>query len=208
MWLDQPRGGAARRRSHGAAAPDRASARCRGCRRAQCASGPTRLARLRRTLPHHARHRLRRRRLGRAAAVARLNGDPRSRPRRPCADPEPLSAITGADALLARSIPELLLWVQATLIVTSDPRVLEAWVGPLSECRSRGLLGRRRARSATLLGIPLECEPGRRGRRWRVLVRGAAPSRRADRSDVTPTARAARGADILATVAAVPAAHR
>jgi uncharacterized protein (DUF2236 family) len=88
------------------------------------------------------------------AAIRRLNGihaDVRGN----VADPAARSA-TGATSYRALS-PELLLWVQATLIVTSV-RAYERWVGPVApDARERFWQEARTV--GTRMGIPLDVSP-------------------------------------------------
>jgi uncharacterized protein (DUF2236 family) len=87
-------------------------------------------------------------------AVRRLNGI-HAGVRGDVLDPATRSA-TGTDTYRALA-PELLLWVQATLIVTSV-RAYERWVGPVSTVERERFW--QEARSVgTRMGIPLEVSP-------------------------------------------------
>jgi uncharacterized protein (DUF2236 family) len=87
------------------------------------------------------------------AAIARLNGI-HARVQGPVEDPH-ARAITG-DSYRALD-PALLLWVQATLIVTSV-QAYERWVGPLSP-QERETFWQEAREYGQLLGIPLEKSP-------------------------------------------------
>ena len=87
-------------------------------------------------------------------ALRRLNGVHAS-VRGPVTDPT-CARVTGAAAYRALD-PELLLWVQATLIVTSV-RAYRAWVGPLSEADADGFWSEARS-VGTRMGIPLRVSP-------------------------------------------------
>ena len=67
-----------------------------------------------------------------------------------------IARVTGVAAYRALD-PELLLWVQATLIVTSV-RAYRAWVGPLSEADAEGFWAEARS-VGTRMGIPHRLSP-------------------------------------------------
>jgi uncharacterized protein (DUF2236 family) len=67
-----------------------------------------------------------------------------------------VARVAGAEAYRALD-PELLLWVQATLIVTSV-RAYRAWVGPLSDAEADGFWAEARS-VGTRMGIPLRVSP-------------------------------------------------
>jgi uncharacterized protein (DUF2236 family) len=120
---------------------------------------------------------------GRAAqrAVSRLNGIHAS-VRGEVGDSEARAA-TGAAAYRALD-PALLLWVQATLIVTSV-RAYEAWVGPLS-AEDREAFWSEARRVGPAMGIPLEASPPdwpSLERYWEHMLASDGPIQ------VTPTAR-------------------
>jgi uncharacterized protein (DUF2236 family) len=87
-------------------------------------------------------------------AVARLNGI-HAGVRGPVTGAD-ARAVTGATAYRALD-PALLLWVQATLVVTSA-RAYEAWVGPLPRAERERLWAEARA-VGVRLGIPLSVSP-------------------------------------------------
>lgn len=119
---------------------------------------------------------------GRAAerAVARLNGV-HAAVRGAAADPD---AVRIAGPAYRALDPELLLWVQATLIVTSVA-AYERWVGPLAEDEKERFWHEAR-RVGPRIGVPLEVSPPT----WRALLdywdRMLAPD---GPIQVTPTAR-------------------
>lgn len=87
-------------------------------------------------------------------ALRRLNGVHTS-VRGPVTDPD-VARVTGVASYRALD-PELLLWVQATLIVTSV-RAYRAWVGPLSAADADGFWAEARS-VGTRMGIPLRLSP-------------------------------------------------
>jgi uncharacterized protein (DUF2236 family) len=87
-------------------------------------------------------------------ALGRLNGVHAS-VRGPVTDPG-AARLAGADAYRALD-PELLLWVQATLIVSSV-RAYRAWVGPLSDSDADAFWSEARS-VGTRMGIPLHVSP-------------------------------------------------
>lgn len=87
-------------------------------------------------------------------AIRRLNGVHAS-VRGPVLDP---AAVRATDATAYRALdPELLLWVQATLVVTSI-RAYRAWVGHVSDAEADELWQEAR-RVGIRLGIPLRVSP-------------------------------------------------
>lgn len=116
------------------------------------------------------------------AAIRRLNGV-HATVKGAVDDPDARRA-TGADAYRALD-PDLLLWVQATLIVTSVA-AYERWVGPLSEEDKRGFWAEGRALGPRM-GIPLDRSPASWPALlayWESMLDPAGPIQ------VTPTARA------------------
>ena len=90
-------------------------------------------------------------------AIRRLNGV-HATVRGDVTDPETASRVSGVDGYRALD-PELLLWVQATLVVTSV-RAYRRWVGPVTDIEADALWQEARA-VGVRMGIPLPVSPRR-----------------------------------------------